>query len=119
MEYCHRMDLAYAAADLVIGRGGAGAVAELAATGTPAIILPYPYHADQQQRLNAGPLARAGGAIVCDDAVVPAANAAKLREVLLPLMRSPDRLDAMRKAALSVARPDAADTVARWLAEKG
>lgn len=116
LEYCHRMDLAYAAADLIVGRGGAGTVAEVAATGTPAIILPYPYHKDQQQRLNAVELVGAGGAILCEDAIAPAANAARLREIVLPLMRSPGRLAEMRAAALGVARPIAADIVAGWLA---
>ena len=76
------MDLAYAAADLALGRAGAGTVAELAATGTPAILMPYPYHKDNHQRLNAEALAAAGGAIVCDDSREVSANVSQLRGVL-------------------------------------
>ncbi len=68
LDYCDRMDLAYAAADLAVCRGGASTVAELTATGTPAVILPYPYHKDQQQLLNSRPLESAGAAVICPDA---------------------------------------------------
>ena len=116
LEYCRRMDLAYAAADLVLGRGGAVTVAEAAVTGTPAIIMPYPYHRDRQQHLNAEVLARAGAAIVCDDAADRSANAGRLRRTLLPLLTSPSRLGAMRAALCRLARPHAAAAaVAEWL----
>jgi len=95
--------------------GGAGTVAELAVTATPAVILPYPYHADRQQHLNAARLAGAGGAIVCDDAADAPANAARLRDVLLPLMADAPRLEEMPRAAASVARGGAAQEVATWL----
>ena len=74
VEYCDRMDLAYAAADLLLGRAGASTTAELAATGTPAVLMPYPYHKDQHQRLNARSMIEMAApglpapAIVCDDA---------------------------------------------------
>jgi len=118
LEYCHRMDLAYAAADLAVCRGGAGTVAELAVTATPAVILPYPFHADRQQQLNAARLVGAGGAVVCDDAADAPVNAARLRDVLLPLMADAPRLEEMRRAAASVARGDAAQQVAAWLVEQ-
>lgn len=125
--YCERMDLAYAAADLALARAGAVTVAELAATGTPAVLMPYPHHADQHQRLNAGELVRAGAAVICEDRVDAAANAAALREVLLPLMGDAGRLDLMRRAAGKLAgrRFDkltasrAAGEVAAWLAGAG
>jgi len=114
-EYVERMDLAYAAADLAVCRAGAGTVAELAATATPAVVLPYPHHADDHQRHNAEALARAGGAVVCTDHVDARANAAALRGVLLPMMADSARLAAMSSAAGSLARPDAAAAVADWL----
>jgi UDP-N-acetylglucosamine--N-acetylmuramyl-(pentapeptide) pyrophosphoryl-undecaprenol N-acetylglucosamine transferase len=117
LEYCDRMDLAYATADLAVCRGGASTIAELTATGTPAVILPYPHHRDQQQRLNADALVAAGASLCVTDTCDRGANAAALRSSLLPLLADEPRLLAMRQAAASLARPDAAQTIARWLAE--
>jgi len=86
LAYCHRMDLAYAASDMVLARAGAGTVAELAATGTPSVLLPYPHHKDQHQKLNAAQLESAGAAIVCTDSKDTQANARRLREKLLPVL---------------------------------
>jgi UDP-N-acetylglucosamine--N-acetylmuramyl-(pentapeptide) pyrophosphoryl-undecaprenol N-acetylglucosamine transferase len=119
LDYCERMDLACAAADLSLGRAGAGTVAELAATATPAVLMPYPYHADQHQRLNAAELCQAGAAIIVEDAGSPETNAARLRETLLPILRDPARLDTMRQAARSVKGAGAAERVARWLLGMG
>lgn len=115
LEYCHRMDLAYAAADLAICRSGAVTVAELAAVGLPSILLPYPYHKDQQQKLNAGELAGAGAAILCEDAKDGLANAARLEKLLLPLMTDPAGLEKMRTAARQAGKADAAAKAAGWL----
>jgi UDP-N-acetylglucosamine--N-acetylmuramyl-(pentapeptide) pyrophosphoryl-undecaprenol N-acetylglucosamine transferase len=118
--YCQRMDLAYAAADLVLARSGAVTVAELAATGKPAVLMPYPHHADRHQHLNAAALDELGAAIVCDDRQDARANAMALRQVLLPLLRDPTALEAMGRAgARLAARPSAAGAVADWLAEAG
>ena len=70
LGYCRRMDLAYSAADLVLGRCGASSAAELSATGTPAVLMPYPHHADRQQFLNAASLVERGAAIVCEDRII-------------------------------------------------
>jgi len=115
LEYCERMDLAYAAADVVLGRGGAVTIAELAAAATPAVIMPYPHHADRQQRLNAEPLVAAGAAVLCEDRQDARANAQALCEALVPLMRQPERLESMHSAAGRRARPAAARDVAAWL----
>jgi len=116
LEYCRRMDLAYAAADLSLSRAGAVTVAELAATGTPAVLMPYPYHADQQQRLNAAALDETGAAVLCDDARDADRNAERLRQTLLAILREPDRLEGMRNAACRATPDNAAEKVARWLA---
>jgi UDP-N-acetylglucosamine--N-acetylmuramyl-(pentapeptide) pyrophosphoryl-undecaprenol N-acetylglucosamine transferase len=114
--YCDRMDLAYAAADLVLARAGAVTIAELAATGTPAVLMPYPHHADRHQYLNAAALAQAGSAVLCEDFKNPDANAWRLRQVLLPLMGNPAALEAMRQAAAKqAAGPSAALEVADWV----
>lgn len=119
LEYCRRMDLACAAADLVLSRAGAVTVAELTATATPAVLIPYPYHADQHQRLNADALCRAGAAVLCEDARDARLNAQRLRDVLLPVLREPERLGRMQQAAGARRITDAAEQVARWLADGG
>jgi len=60
--FIDRMDLAYASADLVISRAGAMTLAELAATGKPAILIPYPFAAENHQEYNADLVARKGAA---------------------------------------------------------
>ena len=115
LPFCRRMELAYAAADLAVARGGASTVAELAETATPAVILPYPFHADRQQELNAGPLVECGSAVRVEDSRDVAANAQRLRQTLLPLLGEPAKLSAMREAAGQAPRR-AADAVADWLA---
>ncbi|MFP4434760.1 MAG: UDP-N-acetylglucosamine--N-acetylmuramyl-(pentapeptide) pyrophosphoryl-undecaprenol N-acetylglucosamine transferase [Phycisphaerae bacterium] len=116
--YCERMDLAYEAADLAITRCGAGTAAELAITATPAVIFPYPHHRDQHQKLNAAELESAGAAIVLDDAVEPAVNAAALREHLLPVLENANHLGEMKLAAERCAKPHAARAIAEWLIEQ-
>jgi len=115
-EFCDRMDLAYAAADVVLCRGGASTVGELSATGIPAVVMPYPYHRDAQQARNAAPLASAGAAEIVTDACDPAANAEALRGSLIGILADGRRLEAMRSAAGCAKRPDAAAQIARWLA---
>ncbi|MEE4023174.1 undecaprenyldiphospho-muramoylpentapeptide beta-N-acetylglucosaminyltransferase [Gordonia sp. PKS22-38] len=106
--YLKRMDLAYAAADLVMCRSGAMTVAEVSATGLPAIYVPLP-HGNGEQRLNALPVVDAGGGIIVDDADMSADWVA--REV--PAMLSDaDRLAAMSSAAGRTGHRDAADSVA-------
>ncbi|MCJ7543013.1 MAG: UDP-N-acetylglucosamine--N-acetylmuramyl-(pentapeptide) pyrophosphoryl-undecaprenol N-acetylglucosamine transferase [Phycisphaerae bacterium] len=118
--YCDRMDLAYAAADLALARAGAVTIAELAATGTPAVLMPYPHHADRHQYHNAAALADSGAAVVCEDRQDAAANAAALRGVLVPLLRDAAALEAMTRAAAGLAaRPSAAAAVAEWLVTAG
>jgi UDP-N-acetylglucosamine--N-acetylmuramyl-(pentapeptide) pyrophosphoryl-undecaprenol N-acetylglucosamine transferase len=77
--------------------------------------MPYPYHADQHQRLNAAELCQAGAAIIVDDAKTAETNAQRLRETLLPILRDPACLDKMRQAAKSIKGAHAAQRVARWL----
>jgi len=115
LNYCDRMDLAYAAADLALCRGGASTAAELSASATPSLIMPYPYHADEHQRLNAVPLEECGAGIICKDAADGPSNARMLREHLIGLMSDSDRLESMRTAAASMARPNAARDVADWM----
>ncbi len=125
IEYCDRMDLAYAAADLLLGRAGASTTAELAATGTPAVLMPYPYHKDQHQRLNAQSMIDMAApglsppAVICEDVKDARLNAQALRGVLLPLLAAPEALAQMHRAAQTLPGADAAGLVAQWLIEGG
>ncbi len=112
----HRaMGEVWGAADLAISRAGAGSVAEAWASATPCLFLPYPYHRDQHQKRNAEPLARVGGAVIVDDQVDPAANAAALEPELDRLSRDPEALAAMRASLRSLGPADGADRVAEAL----
>ncbi len=98
-----------AAAHLVISRSGASTVAELAAIGRPALLVPLPHSLDQDQRANAGVLERAGGAIRIDQsAFTPDRVAAEIGA----LAAEPARLAAMAAAARTAGAPDAADRLA-------
>jgi UDP-N-acetylglucosamine--N-acetylmuramyl-(pentapeptide) pyrophosphoryl-undecaprenol N-acetylglucosamine transferase len=98
-----------AASHLVISRSGASTVAELAAIGRPAILVPLPHALDQDQRANAGVLERAGGAIRIEQAdFTPERLAAEVSR----LAADPGRLAAMAAAAKSTGALDAADRLA-------
>jgi UDP-N-acetylglucosamine--N-acetylmuramyl-(pentapeptide) pyrophosphoryl-undecaprenol N-acetylglucosamine transferase len=62
VEFIQDMPAAFAEADLIVCRAGAGAVSELAAAGKPAVLIPFPFAADQHQLKNAEAFARAGAA---------------------------------------------------------
>jgi len=94
---------AYAAADVVVGRAGANTLAELAVTGTPAILVPYPHHKDQHQVRNAELFAAQGAAVVVPDAEL---DGDKLWWALRDVLET-DRLRTMRSAARSLAPRDA------------
>jgi UDP-N-acetylglucosamine--N-acetylmuramyl-(pentapeptide) pyrophosphoryl-undecaprenol N-acetylglucosamine transferase len=66
MPYIEQMELAYAAADLVLSRSGAMTCAEIAAVGLPAVFVPYP-HSNGEQAVNAEPLVDAGAAVMVRD----------------------------------------------------
>ena len=90
---------AYAAADVVIARSGASTLAELAVTGTPSLLIPYPHAADQHQAHNAALFADAGAAVLLSDGELDGDRLWwTLREVL-----DTDRHVAMRKAARTLA----------------
>ncbi len=116
LEYCNRMDLAYAAADLAVTRCGAVTAAELTASGTPAIVLPYP-HAGGHQMLNAEPLSSCGAVKIVPDACDPQINAAVLGEVLRSLLSDTSQLEVMSSNSQALAKPQAASDVAKWLAD--
>jgi UDP-N-acetylglucosamine--N-acetylmuramyl-(pentapeptide) pyrophosphoryl-undecaprenol N-acetylglucosamine transferase len=103
-----------AAAHLVIGRSGASTVAELATIGRPAILVPYPYAADDHQTANARAFEATGGCIVMPHA---AFTAPALAAQMASLLDQPERLAAMAAAAHAAGRPDAAARLADIVAE--
>ena len=107
--YVDRMDLAYAAADFVICRGGAITCAELTAVGLPAAYVPLP-HGNGEQRLNAAPIVSAGGGMLIDDADL---TPGWICDNVLPVLRDPARVAAMSQAAASMGHRDADAALAR------
>ena len=100
---------ALAAPDLAISRAG-GTVWELAASGTPAILVPYPHATADHQTLNARHFERGGGAIV-----VPEAELDRVPLLVDELLADHARLDAMSSAMRSMARPEAGEEIAEEL----
>jgi UDP-N-acetylglucosamine--N-acetylmuramyl-(pentapeptide) pyrophosphoryl-undecaprenol N-acetylglucosamine transferase len=94
----------YAAADLVVCRGGGSTLAELIAAGRPAIIVPYPHHHDRQQWHNGQVLARAGAGLVLEQ---DACTAPALAAVIGRLLADPGRLAAMGERARGLVPGDA------------
>jgi UDP-N-acetylglucosamine--N-acetylmuramyl-(pentapeptide) pyrophosphoryl-undecaprenol N-acetylglucosamine transferase len=102
-------------ANLVMSRSGASSVAELAAAGKPALLVPFAAAADDHQKRNAEEMAKAGAAVMLTetDLAIPE----KLLEALKSLLTSPERLAAMAAAAKGQAHPGAAERIADRLAE--
>lgn len=105
VPYIDRMDLAYAAADLVLCRAGANTCAEIAAVGLPAVYVPLP-HGNGEQRFNAVPVVDAGGGLlVADDDL----TSSWLVQNVRPLLGDHDRLAEMGRAAATLGHRDADD----------
>lgn len=109
VAYLDRMDLAYAAADLVVCRAGSATVAELATIGMPAVLVPYPHAPGDHQTHNARVLSDAGAALLLPDAQT---SAESLDALVTPLLDNPARLAAMSHAADSGTHAQAADLLA-------
>ncbi|HET8959106.1 undecaprenyldiphospho-muramoylpentapeptide beta-N-acetylglucosaminyltransferase [Nocardioides sp.] len=108
LDYCDRMDLALAAADLTVCRSGASTLTEAAATGLPAVFVPLPI-GNGEQELNARPVVEAGGALlVADQALTPEWVAATVPG----LITDRERLAQMGRAAAALIPRDADDRLA-------
>ena len=108
------MPAAFAEADLVICRSGAGAVAELAAAGKPSVLVPFPFAADDHQLRNAQAFESAGAAKLVLDREL---TGAKLFELVTALARDRESLEGMGTTARRLARPGAAARAAEILEE--
>jgi len=111
VAYTDRLAAAMAAADLVVARSG-GSVAELAAQGRPAVLVPYPYATADHQRKNARWMVDGGAALLVDDAELSGELLARL---VGELLADRPRLAAMAAASKALGRPDAAQRVADQL----
>jgi UDP-N-acetylglucosamine--N-acetylmuramyl-(pentapeptide) pyrophosphoryl-undecaprenol N-acetylglucosamine transferase len=113
VPYLSDMELGYAAADLMLCRGGAITVAETTAVGVPAIYVPYP-HSNQEQKRNALPVVEAGGGLLVDNAEL---TPQWIERTVIPLARDPQRLAAMGAAAASYGRRDGDEALLDFVCE--
>jgi UDP-N-acetylmuramate--alanine ligase len=108
LEYVDSLAEPLAAADLVLARAG-GSIAEIAAAGKPAVLVPYPHATADHQTSNARWMSDAGAAVVIADSEL---GPDRLSAEVEALMRDRERLEAMAEASRQLARPDAAARVA-------
>lgn len=109
VPFIERMELAYAAADIIICRAGAGTISELCVVGKPSILVPSPNVAEDHQTKNAMLLASTGAALVIPDAEAME----KLILSALDLLNDPDRCKAMAEKIKELAVTDADERIAR------
>jgi UDP-N-acetylglucosamine--N-acetylmuramyl-(pentapeptide) pyrophosphoryl-undecaprenol N-acetylglucosamine transferase len=109
VPYLDRIELAYAAADLVLCRSGANTVAELTAVGLAGAYVPLP-HGNGEQRILAEPVVAAGGGLLVDDA---ACTPDWVASTLVPVLADPARAEAMGKTAATLGHRDADVALAR------
>lgn len=107
-EYIYNMPTLMAAADVVISRAGASTCNEIAASGTPCILVPSPNVTDNHQEKNARALEAQGGAVVI---LEKDCNAQSLMAAVQSLLEDPQRREQMRKSLLRMAVPDSAERV--------
>lgn len=103
--FINDMAACYVQADMVISRSGATSVAELMVMGKPALLIPYPFAADNHQEFNAKSLVDGGGAEMILNKDV---TGEKLAVVIRKMMGNRNLLDEMGKAMRKMAKPDAA-----------
>ncbi len=112
LPFINDMPDAFARADLIVCRSGAGAVAEVMAAAKPSILVPFPFAADQHQLRNAEALVRSGAAKLVLDKNM---DGRRLFEEVEKLAGNPDRLRVMGQRAREMAHPDAARRAAEIL----
>ncbi|HPY64374.1 MAG TPA: undecaprenyldiphospho-muramoylpentapeptide beta-N-acetylglucosaminyltransferase [Bacillota bacterium] len=109
-SFYHDAPLRIAACDFYVGRAGAMTCAEITALGKPAILIPYPFAADDHQTENANVMKRAGAAFVCDDRSF---DSHTLLEVIKSAVVEKDLLAEMGAKAKSLATPYASRMIAK------
>ena len=109
LEFLHRMDLAYAAADLVISRAGAGTIAELCAVKKPVILVPSPNVAEDHQTKNAMALVKNNAALMVTDSVAET----ELVDIALLLLNDKNKCKELSENIGKMELPDADEIIAR------
>ncbi|MDQ6931805.1 MAG: UDP-N-acetylglucosamine--N-acetylmuramyl-(pentapeptide) pyrophosphoryl-undecaprenol N-acetylglucosamine transferase [Candidatus Eremiobacteraeota bacterium] len=109
LPYAHDVAAAYAVADIVVARAGASTLAELAFTGKPSILVPFPFAAENHQMANARVFAQAGAARILEDGAL---SGDAIWRLLCECME-PGNLTAMSAGARSLAAGDAIDEILR------
>jgi len=117
LDYYNDMPNLLPAVDLVVGRSGAVSVAEYAAASVPSICIPYPYHKDRHQYLNAGKLVEAGAAVIVDDLPERKETAQWLWAELEELMKDEKKRKKMAENCKAVSNMGASAKIAEKLLE--
>lgn len=113
LGYIDNMPAAYGAADLVLTRAGAGTCSELMMIGKPSILVPSPNVAGDHQTKNAKSMAQNGASVLIDESELKETIAEEIKRIIL----DETILNQMSKAALSLAKPNAANEIAETLFE--
>ena len=105
-EYIYNMPTVMAAADVIISRAGASSCSEIAASGTPCVLIPSPNVTDNHQEKNARAMEVQGGAVVL---LEQDATPERLYGLITELLNDTDKYNAMRKALYGISVPDSAE----------
>jgi UDP-N-acetylglucosamine--N-acetylmuramyl-(pentapeptide) pyrophosphoryl-undecaprenol N-acetylglucosamine transferase len=108
--YLDRIEVAYKVSDIVVARAGATALAEIAASGLPSVLVPYPYATHGHQEVNAAAFKEAGAARVIKESEL---TGERLAGVLISILDDSATLRKMSKCARGMAKYDAAEKIAR------
>lgn len=109
VEFLNRMDFAYAAADVIISRAGAGTIAELCVIGKPVILVPSPNVAEDHQTMNAAALVKTDAAILVSDMEAEE----KLVDITLDLLNNETKLSELGNNISKLALPNADEIIAK------
>ena len=110
-EFISEMDLAYAAADVIVSRAGALSVSELCLVGKPVIFVPSPNVAEDHQTKNATACVKQGAAVLLADADA----VTKFKEYIDDLLQHEDKANALAEALKKLEMPDAANALVHEL----
>ena len=109
LDYSNEMDVLMGAADVLISRAGATTIAEMSASGTPAVLVPYPFAAGDHQTFNARAVVDAGAGIMIEDSDL---TGELLLSTVNELLSNDKKLEEFKQNALVYAKPEAGDKIA-------